>query len=404
MVVFAARRPPSNLSSIVPGLLRTEAANNCNECPDCEDLDPLRCYECSQKGNVTGGEITVSPSQPKPGDTVTFTVSPWQIDGRKEKCKSSCGPEGTECDVEEDDRNPHWVLEKKNGNGDWVEIASGSSLTVIRRETACAELRLRLPESVLLGATGNCDELKTTEKEKEVHFAEFTLKSVCVAEGLDKSRTTIGIGEEVEVEIIEAGAGSASWTIDGVPQPGSGTSITATAGPSAGSLTVEAEINGCKRRLTFSVIEPTRKNYIVIPSTVINNTGQRSVYFKMQMDLDPDTVSFYRVVVVEMGNAGCCGTGWYADNPIPPHNASGVINEVNFDNTLTKKDTVWGNIGNEVTAGTFEWHIPNVYAAIGAPAWKPFENKTLQAFDITETCVFVTKDGQGPVTGCRPQP
>ncbi len=130
--------------TIVASLLQAELVKNCNECPSCND-PPGNCYECHNKGTVSGGEISVAPTQPKPGEAFTFTISKWQFSGRTRKCKAECGPEGTICPIHVPDQQPYWELERKNAAGNWVVIQTGSSATVTRTETACAEVRPATP-------------------------------------------------------------------------------------------------------------------------------------------------------------------------------------------------------------------------------------------------------------------
>ena len=306
--------PPDLGLSLLPALLRADRAVNCATCPTCEE-PTQECYECDKAGKIVGGEITVNPEQPKPGDTVCFTWEPFSVEGRIRKCKPGCGPEGTECPIEMAP-GESWVIEKKNATtGAWEVIKSSTdpgNPQPCTMQEACAEIRFRLTSSPL-AAVDRCEALASVEKIKEVQFAEFTLEFECLAiTPTNRWRTTIGVDESVEVAAFPSGT-VVDWYvhIDGVVGPPAhyqGPYITFTAPPEAGSVTVVAvSPAGCQRIVPFNVIEPngirlTKFGGIHLPF-------QPSAGFCAHITVLPQSVSFTHNVRIREGLATYVATG-----------------------------------------------------------------------------------------------
>jgi hypothetical protein len=206
----------------------------------------------------------------------------------------------------------------------------------------------------------------------------------------DRARTTIGVGEVVNLSIIPAPPGALTWTLSG---SGSLSGSTYTASDRAGSATITAQCAGCncgKWVKTFTVIEPSGVMIEQEPGTgVWHVQGTPSVGFKGRAYIQPDTVSFMNITVKEGEVAAAC-TGYFLPQNGQLH---GEGSWIAFSSTVvagkgTKDsavDTIQGGdggIGAPYSAGTFTWAIP-WYFKVGAGAQKQFSTmnhvKTIDA-------------------------
>ena len=399
--------PPDLGLSLLPALLRTDRAVNCATCPTCEE-PPQECYECDKAGKIVGGTITVNPEQPKPGDTVCFTWEPFSVEGRIRKCKPGCGPEGTECPIELSP-GESWVIEKKNATtGAWEVIKSsedpGNPQPCTMQE-ACAEIRFRLTSSPI-ASVDQCEALAAVEKVKEVQFAEFTLDWECFATiPTNRRRSTIGIGEEVKIWIVEPEAGPAEWEVTPnvemtVTQDGRYISIRR---PGEGKVTVT--INGCKRTIPFTAIAPSKVNYTKCPRLVFHTQGQIDLRYANWMDLDPDSVSFYAVEFREVSGPATNITGVFLTPPASTlyHNAGPSL-VPDEDNVVRGGNVDLVGLGPVPPgAGGFDWVIPLQARVVGtSDDWIDI-GTVLQTFRLDLLCLTVAKDN-GSHTACRDDP
>lgn len=291
--------PPGGPTSIIPDLLRNEAANNCNECPDYGAPGSAGCYECDQPGNLTGGEITADPAQPDPDETVKFVIDDVILSGKTYKCKDDCGGEKTHTE----DDSPYgfsWeVFRKVDDDSDWVLIDSGSgSPTPSYSGTACSKLKIEVTAG---GGNGDCvpDELF---KEDEVAFGDYTLKSEMVLEWPSpRTRTDAGPRERVDLLVTppQPVQWQPSWNApaeDATYLPGnSGIRVTLPSEP--GSYTVTATLNGCEQSKTFTVKAPTGIRVEVIGHRSlagVADAGQCLKYY-----VQPESVNFTHIYIRE---------------------------------------------------------------------------------------------------------
>lgn len=375
--------PGNDGPSLLPWLLRRDARTNCAQCPGCDDPDPTGCFQCHEPGEIIGGQITATPEQPKPGDTVVFSWTPFELVGRSRKCQTSCG--GDDDDVCVDPPVPlsdSWVIEKKNPlTGDWEEILNGMIPGTVAQTTqqACAEIRLRLTSQSFDTIPPNCAAVESVQKLKEVQFAPFTLDWECLANTPTTfKRTTIGVNENVYVEIMENNT-SALWTVlqNGTTvQSGFGPHIVFNAGCISGTTTVRAQVGSCTREIEFTVIQPSGIQYELVDTISCACRVGGGIIAKIHVL--PKTVSFTGLGYCEGSAAvsasglefGCTDGLWHddscADSPIP-----WTIGE---NNICTGFDYAWifgcrfPPTGEEpCDPSTFAWPIPVYYVCNGIP-------------------------------------
>jgi len=127
----------------------------------------------------------------------------------------------------------------------------------------------------------------------------------------NRARTTIGVGEEVE---LTYSTGSATWTSSGggALSSNSGSSVTYTAPDTAQSVTITATGGGCTRSITFTIVEPSDWTMVRVPGTVLKHRQNRpDCSWLGLMHIHPNNVNFYRVETREM-NSHATGTGCFS--------------------------------------------------------------------------------------------
>jgi hypothetical protein len=109
---------------------------------------------------------------------------------------------------------------------------------------------------------------------------------------VDRTRTTIGVGEEVTITTTDGYGFSSAG--DGSLSVGTANQTTLTAGQVAGTVTVTVNAHGricTANSLTFSVVAPSGK-YYVHTGGVYHTANRPDVGIKTNVYLQPDDVSF----------------------------------------------------------------------------------------------------------------
>lgn len=121
----------------------------------------------------------------------------------------------------------------------------------------------------------------------------------------NRARTRIGVGEEVRLTVSP---GPATWAITSGtgslnPRRGSHTTVTYTAGDTAGSVTITATGSGCTCTITFTVVAPSSWTMIRKPHTNLKHTnGRPDCGWLGVMDIHPNDVNFYNVETRELNS------------------------------------------------------------------------------------------------------
>jgi len=124
----------------------------------------------------------------------------------------------------------------------------------------------------------------------------------------DRTRTTVGVGEEVTLTVNPA---PATWSVSGAGtvSPSSGASVTFRAGERAGSATVEAVGAGCCCSITFTVVEPS--GIMMSRTSLVRHTqGEPDCGFLARPYVQPANVSFHNAEVREK-NSPATAMGYY---------------------------------------------------------------------------------------------
>lgn len=184
---------------------------------------------------------------------------------------------------------------------------------------------------------------ETPAAEQPVEGAEEECHPACTISSLtfksspaDRTRTKVGVGEEVTVTVT---GNPATWTIDagGTISPNSGTqsSVTFTAGETAATATITATGSGCScvNTITFTVVEPESMTMRRKGSTLEHNNGIPDCGWTGLAYVHPNDVNFYRVQVRELDSQAVTTgsyvhpqlTGAYHGGYAPPSRASSWI-------------------------------------------------------------------------------
>lgn len=220
-------------------------------------------------------------------------------------------------------------------------------------------------------------------------FNVIQMTNVCaVSTPTNRSRLTIGVAEDVNLNLVNITSGTFAWTTTaGSLSSTSGPATTLTAPSNASpSTVVTVSFPGGSCSKTFSVLEPTGIDHadIVEKTSFPKNTAQIAVLFKVFVA--PTTVSFVKVTMMEVALAATNVTGYFT-NYTPAqlfHSSANDPFDLNEDNSWPARfdycDTpllppVWSD-------GSFTWNIPGKWW-IGTGPTNDFANPWSQRFSIT---------------------
>ena len=213
----------------------------------------------------------------------------------------------------------------------------------------------------------------------------YQLVSQCVSSiPSNQSRTTIGVGEQVNLSFSPTLPINAVWkTTAGSLSTITNRSTQFTAPSNATSATVTATIPGQPPvGITFNVVAPSGLDYAVITAT--NNfpngiptlsSGQSGAQMILQAFFAPTNVSFYRVSVMEVGENASDLSGYFSQwTPSQLyHSTAGWVplNEANAYNDYASG----GPFPSPWSSGGFSWNIPANWQVTGSgqtnsmPGW-----------------------------------
>src|SRR5579862_4029169 len=126
----------------------------------------------------------------------------------------------------------------------------------------------------------------------------------------NRARTTIGIGEDVDLTVSP---GPGTWSIlsgGGSLASTSGTTVTYTAPDRAATVVVQATGSGCTCTITLKVIEPTSLLFQK-DSNFKHTNGRPDCGYLAKVFVQPDTVSFHNIEIRELNSAATTLSGFY---------------------------------------------------------------------------------------------
>ena len=200
-----------------------------------------------------------------------------------------------------------------------------------------------------------------------------TLETETVATApADRTRKTVGVGEEVTLTLQPSIISPVTWSItgDGTLSGTNGNPVTFTAHDRASTNTITASYDGNSCSVTFTVIEPTGVQFTKLGGDRHKN-GWTSAGFQANVAILPTTVSFGRIEVIE---DTCPPTsfsgGWDA---VGNHKRWASFLGITDDN---KADGWIDNVHSEwqgVHPGGYTWAIPWHYRVEGTVSEHDFD-------------------------------
>jgi len=204
----------------------------------------------------------------------------------------------------------------------------------------------------------------------------------------DRTRKTIGVGEEVRLTLEPDGLSPITWSLTG---PGSldtttGPTVVFTAHDRRSKPTITATWSECRCSVSFDVIEPSS---LLFENSSVRVAGAPPaqkwigiVYFA-KVYSQPDTVNFYNINLYE-SSAAPVKKGYFKDKDIPDHQANGPHDIAGYaagkGSLMRKLDWVGGHASPEpFKNGTVTYPLDWLYA-VGSGA-----KKKIQTIDQTAT-------------------
>lgn len=147
------------------------------------------------------------------------------------------------------------------------------------------------------------------------------------------------------------------WSTSGgtlSPIPSTGPSVTLIAPSSGGSATVTATVRGASASVSFGVLEPSGVQATV---RAVDSDANIEAFAGMYLDVvvQPTTVSFGQVQMMEIGEDATGISGYFVNNPPGGHTTGAGANQ-------------WHPIGCDNLIGD---NMDHCYSAVFAPPWSP---------------------------------
>jgi hypothetical protein len=222
----------------------------------------------------------------------------------------------------------------------------------------------------------------------------------------NQARTTIGIGEEVNLSVVGVPSGSVSWAASGGdvnPKNGTSTSFRApySANTVTATVTVSYENGSCT--LSFTVIPPTGYYVSGITPWLPNGGGVNLSFAGMQLDLwmIPDSVSFGNLNMAEIpANFDNNVSGYFLNKTFFPNGppvhygrGAGANVPVGDDNSIGTDNALMGTESTQYqpwSSGGYTWPIP--------ASWFPRDANYLYFYPLTWSDQIFSIDASGNAT------
>lgn len=205
-------------------------------------------------------------------------------------------------------------------------------------------------------------------------------------DGSPKTRTDVGIGEDVEFTAPNAG----EWTASGGSPTtlASGTTFDWTAPNRAATVTIKLKVCDNESSIDMNVIEPdgitaTKNSEISYPA------GTQGAGMTLTFNYHPMNASFGNVESKEVSGPATNIWGYFKDNFAPAdlwHDSGDTFYAIGQDNRDTATDTAaFSGLPAPWKEGGFEWEIPNHFRVIGEGGDGKEFTIVVQIFSILDT-------------------
>jgi hypothetical protein len=168
-----------------------------------------------------------------------------------------------------------------------------------------------------------------------VHVVKIETQTIATAP-VDRTRKTIGVGEEVDLTFLPVGLSQVSWSCSGGGDfdQTTGSSVTFMASDIATNSTITATYGGQDFSVTFTIIKPTGvlfENDMILGASVADEINDwYNLYYSAKVYVQPDTVNFGDIKLYESA-APPETEGYFEDKNIPNHDANGGHEVVEYE-------------------------------------------------------------------------
>jgi hypothetical protein len=217
---------------------------------------------------------------------------------------------------------------------------------------------------------------------------------------VDRTRTTIGVGEEVDLTLKPASLGTATWSLTGggTLNPTSGLTTRFTAPESHTNCVVTAQFMGESCSKPFTVVEPASESATTNGAAPPDPfpVGSQGVCMNMIITIEPTSVSFYRVQMKEESGPASNVTGYMTN-----FSAAALYHSANTNWVTLSEGNKHGDHAHHTGfpnlpwgVGGFDWVIPVYWRVVDGSTSNSFPSST-QSIRMTDTngTTSVTKLG-----------
>jgi hypothetical protein len=246
---------------------------------------------------------------------------------------------------------------------------------------------------------------RTSDKGLQASSQKYKLLVTCVSPcPTNTHRLVIGVGEEVNISVYPSLSPpedtQVTWkTTAGSRSPWYGNTTKLTAPSNACTASVTMGYKALRYTTNFNVVEPQNVVRAVTVARKFYEIGQAGAGMHITPYVGPTNVSFYRVQLMEVGQPATGISGYFLNNPPPPHDYIHLADH--FDIQLGY-DNSWPGGYDWATSpvflpqwsvGQFTWHIPAKWK-IGSGPTNDLAGSWDQVFTLApDGTVTVTKFG-----------
>lgn len=194
----------------------------------------------------------------------------------------------------------------------------------------------------------------------------YKLVSQCVSPiPADRSRTTIGVGEQVNLSFSPTLPTNAVWsTTAGSLSYITNTSTQFTAPDGPTNVTVTAAVGGTPFNIPFDVIAPTGMVTATIIGTNHYPVGWVGAGMTNRLTFFPTNVSFYRVQIIESTTFPTNIMGFFTNYDIGPLTIGSDL--IYYDNTIEDHVSSSYQLDPPIYPGSFELNTPIAWSVEGS--------------------------------------
>ncbi|HEX3482628.1 MAG TPA: hypothetical protein VHT91_46780 [Kofleriaceae bacterium] len=214
------------------------------------------------------------------------------------------------------------------------------------------------------------------------------------AAGAANTRTTVGVGEVVEL----TGSAAGTWAASGgsPAASASGTSFVWTAPDAAGTITITLTVGKQTATKDITVVAPSSLSMVVSSQHGLT-AGTAGVCMLTSVTIGPTTVCFGNTEWLEVPGPASGVSGYFTKFPAATifHHPNPSWLQWNDHNTGLSDHAAWHSVPPPYSVGQFQWSIPNKYRVAGSSGGGTVFTTTTQQFQMTDAAgtMSVSKAG-----------